>query len=211
MNAPTADETSRSHEAVDRLKQPAFELVALAASAGGLNALSQVLSGLPAGFPAATVVVQHLDPNHRSLMVDIFSRRTSLPVQQVQQGDRLCPGVIYIAPPNYHTLVNSDGTFDLSQSERVRFVRPSADRLFESVAANYGKRAIAVVLTGTGKDGSTGIQAIKQQGGLVIAQDQATAQFFSMPEAAIRTGMVDFVLPLAEISTKLIALVETNP
>lgn len=210
MNAPTADEVNRSHE-VDHSKQTAFELVALAASAGGLNALSEVLSGLPANFPAATVVVQHLDPNHRSLMVDILNRRTVLPVEQAKQGDRLCPGVIYIAPPNYHTLVNSDGTFDLSQSARVQFVRPSADCLFESVAVSYGKRAIAVVLTGSGKDGSTGIQAIKQQGGLVIAQDKASAQYFSMPEAAIRTGMVDFVLPLAEISTKLIALVETNP
>jgi two-component system chemotaxis response regulator CheB len=200
--------------AADDANQPqpvALKIVALTASAGGLQALSKVLAGLPPNFPAATVVVQHLDPNHRSLMVEILKRRTALPVQQAHQNDRLCPSVIYIAPPNYHTLVKPDGTFALTQSERTNFVRPSADRLFESVAASYGERAIAVVLTGTGKDGALGVRAIKQHGGLVIAQDEATAEYFGMPNAAMRTGVVDFVLPLAEISTKLIALVEHTP
>lgn len=204
MNVPTDGTPTRPKP----FANAAFDLVAIAASAGGLNALSQVLSGLPIAFAAATVVVQHLDPKHRSLMVDILSRRAVLPVQPVQSGACLCPGVIYIAPPNYHTLVKPDGTFDLTQSVRVNFVRPSADRLFESVAASYGKRAIAVILTGTGKDGTRGMQSIKQEGGLVVAQDEATAEFFGMPGAAIRTGMVDFVLPLADISTKLIALVD---
>jgi two-component system, chemotaxis family, protein-glutamate methylesterase/glutaminase len=189
----------------------AFDLVAIAASAGGLNALSEVLSGLPIEFPAATVVVQHLDPKHRSLMVEILSRRTVLPVQPVQSGEHLCPGVIYIAPPNNHTLVNPDGTLTLTQSPRVNYVRPSADRLFESVAASYGNRAIAVVLTGTGKDGAEGIQAIKQQGGMVVVQDEATAEFFGMPGAAIQTGMVDLVLPLADIADKLSALIMRHP
>jgi two-component system, chemotaxis family, protein-glutamate methylesterase/glutaminase len=134
-----------------------------------------------------------------------------LPVKQVGLGDRLCPGVIYIAPPNYHTLVTPDGTFALTQSPRVNYVRPSADRLFESVAASYGNRAIAIVLTGTGKDGAAGIQAIKQQGGMVIVQDEATAEFFGMPGAAIQTGMVDLVLPLADIADKLSALVMQRP
>lgn len=216
MNTPTADEAADhvADDAVDHavvrprpFANAAFDLVALAASAGGLKALTQVLSGLPADFPAATVVVQHLDPRHRSLMVDILSRRMVLPIQQAQQDDRLCPGVVYIAPPDYHTLVTQDGTLALTQSARVHFVRPSADRLFASVASSYGHRAIAVVLTGTGKDGATGIQAIKQQGGTVIAQDEATAEFFGMPGAAIQTGMVDLVLPLAEIAAKLSVLV----
>ncbi|PSB28627.1 chemotaxis protein CheB [Stenomitos frigidus] len=206
MNAPADGTNTRPRP----FANAAFDLVAVAASAGGLRALSEVLSGLPIDFPAATMVVQHLDPNHRSLMVEILNRRTVLPVQQAHAGDRLRPGVIYIAPPNYHALVKLDGTLALTQSARTNFVRPSADRLFESVAASYGKRAIAVVLTGTGKDGAMGIQAIKQQGGLVIAQDKATAEYFGMPEAAIQTGMVDFVLLLTDIATKLIALVESK-
>ncbi|HYY15456.1 MAG TPA: chemotaxis protein CheB, partial [Gammaproteobacteria bacterium] len=126
----------------------AFDVVALAASAGGLTALSRVLATLPAEFPAAVVVVQHLDPRHRSLMADILSRRTPLQVKQAEEGDLLCQAMVFIAPPNRHLLVNLDGTLSLTQSELVHFVRPSADLLFESVAASYKSRAIAVVLSG---------------------------------------------------------------
>jgi two-component system chemotaxis response regulator CheB len=187
--------------------EAAFDIVALAASAGGLNALTQVLSHLPAEFPAAIVVVQHLDPRHRSLMASILSRRTPLQVKQAEEGDCLSPGTVYIAPPNRHLLVNPDGTISLTQSELVHFVRPSADLLFESVAASYQDRAIAVVLSGTGHDGAMGVQAIKKMGGTVIAQDQETAEFFGMPSAAIHTGDVDFILPLGEVSAALISLV----
>jgi two-component system chemotaxis response regulator CheB len=188
----------------------AFDVVALAASAGGLTALSQVLSALPADFPAAIVVVQHLDLRHRSLMADILDRRTALQVKQAEEGDRLSPGTVYIAPPNRHLLVNPDGTLSLSQSELVHFVRPSADLLFESVAASYKECAVAVVLTGTGSDGAMGVQAIKKMGGAVIAQDERTAEFFGMPGAAIQTGSADFVLPLDEIPSALITLVMTG-
>ena len=103
--------------------------------------------------------------------------------------------------------MNTDGTLSLTQSKLVHFLRPSADLLFESVAASYGERAIAVVLTGTGSDGAMGVKAIKKMGGTVIAQDEATAEFFGMPGAAIRSGSVDFVLPLEEIATTLVTLV----
>lgn len=185
----------------------AFDVIALAASAGGLTALSRVLSPLPFDFPAAVVVVQHLDPRHRSLMADILSRRTSLKVKQGEEGDALTPAMVYIAPPNRHLLVNPDGTISLSQSELVHFVRPSADLLFESVAASYKDRAIAVVLTGTGSDGAMGVQAIKKMGGTVIVQDEKTSEFFGMPAAAIQTGDADFILPLAEIASALVTLV----
>jgi two-component system chemotaxis response regulator CheB len=188
----------------------AFDVVAVAASAGGLQALSGVLSLLPAEFPAALVVVQHLDPRHRSLMADILSRRTTLKVKQAEEGDELSPGTVHIAPPNKHLLVNPDGTLTLAQSELVHFVRPSADLLFESVAASYKERAIAVVLTGTGSDGTMGVQAIKKMGGTVIAQDEASSEFFGMPGAAIHTGNVDFVLPLKEIPSALVTLVATG-
>jgi two-component system, chemotaxis family, protein-glutamate methylesterase/glutaminase len=184
-----------------------FDVVAFAASAGGLQALIRILSGLPADFPAALVVVQHLDPRHRSLMADIFSRRTSLKVKEAEEGDRLAPGAVYTAPPNRHLLVNPDGTLSLSQSELVHFVRPSADLLFESAAASYRDRAIAVVLTGTGTDGAMGLRAIKKMGGTIIVQDEKTSEFFGMPAAAMETGTVDFVLAIDEISHALRALV----
>ncbi len=189
------------------ISDTAFDIVALAASAGGLTALSRVLAALPAGFPAPLVVVQHLDPRHRSLMAEILSRRTPLRVQQAEDGEHMGPATVYIAPPNRHLLVNSDGTLSLTQTQLVHFLRPSADLLFESVAASYGERAIAVVLTGTGSDGALGVKAIKKMDGTVIAQDEATAEFFGMPGAAIRSGSVDFVLPLDEIAMALVTLV----
>ena len=185
----------------------AFDIIALAASAGGLTALSRVLAALPADFPAVIVVVQHLDPRHRSLMADILSRRTPLQVKQAEEGEKVSPATVYIAPPNRHLLVNPDNTLSLSQSELVHFLRPSADLLFESVAASYRERAIAVVLTGTGSDGAMGVQAIKKMGGTVIAQDEGSAEFFGMPSAAIHSGSVDFVLPLDEIPNALVTLV----
>lgn len=189
------------------LAHAAFDIVALAASAGGLKALSRVLEALPADFPATVVVVQHLDPRHRSLMANILSRRTLLRVKQAEEGEGVCAATVYIAPPNRHLLVNSDGTLSLTQSELVHFLRPSADLLFESVAASYRDRAIAVVLTGTGSDGAMGVQAIKKMGGTVLVQDETTAEFFGMPSAAIQSGSVDFVLPLDEIPLALVTLV----
>ncbi|AFY35451.1 chemotaxis protein CheB [Calothrix sp. PCC 7507] len=185
----------------------AFDIVAIAASAGGLTAITQVLSTLPREFTAAIAVVQHLAPQYRSLMADILSRRTVLNVKQAAEGDNINPGIVYIAPPNRHLLANCDGTLSLSQSELVHFLRPSADLLFESVAASYQDRAIAVVLSGTGSDGAMGVEAIKKMGGTVIVQDEKTAEFSGMPTAAINTGNVDFILPLAEISAALVNLV----
>ncbi len=191
----------------DPFPNAAFDVVALAASAGGLTALRQIISTLPGDFPAAIVIVQHLDPRHRSLMARILSRETRLRVKEAEEGDCLVPQVVFIAPPNRHLLVNPDGTLSLSQSELVHFVRPSADLLFESVAASYKERAIAVVLTGSGTDGSMGARAIKKMGGTLIVQNKETSEFFGMPGAAIDGGTVDFILPLDEISTALVTLV----
>src|SRR5882672_9157597 len=185
------------------MAEDGFELVALAASAGGLKAIAEVLGALPAGFPAAIVVVQHLDPRHRSLMAEILGRRTALRVKEAAEGDRLEPGTAYIAPPNRHLLVNPGGVLTLSQTELVHFVRPSAVLLFESAAASYRERAIAVVLSGSGQDGAMGVRAIKKMGGTVIVQDARNAEFAGMPEAAQATGMADFVLSLDEIAPAL--------
>jgi two-component system, chemotaxis family, protein-glutamate methylesterase/glutaminase len=184
-----------------------YDVVALASSAGGLRSLSHVLEALPAGFPAAILVVQHLDPRHRSLMADILRRRTALEVKEAEDGDRIRPAMVYTAPPNKHLLVNSDGTLSLTQTELVHFVRPSADLLFESTAASYKDRVIAVVLSGSGKDGSLGVKAVKKMGGTVIIEDERTAEFAGMPSAAMETGCVDFTLPLDEIAPALVKLV----
>jgi two-component system, chemotaxis family, protein-glutamate methylesterase/glutaminase len=180
--------------------------VAFAASAGGLSALSQVLSVLPPDFAAPILVVQHLDPEHRSWMAEILARRSGLRVEQVRGGERLAAGGVYVAPPGHHLLVAADGELSLSDTARVKFSRPSADVLFASLAASWGSDAIAVVLTGTGSDGADGVCAIKSRGGTVIVQDEASAQFFGMPDAAIRTGTADRILPLDAIAACLVEL-----
>ncbi len=199
----------------DRGGRPAlgdgFDVVLLAASAGGLAALSRVLGDLGNQFPVPVVIVQHLDPRHRSLMADILRQRTPLHVVQAAEGAKLEPGTAYIAPPDEHLLVASDGTLSLSHTELVHFVRPSADLLFESGAGAYPGRAIGVVLTGTGSDANMGVRAIAQTGGTVLVQNPATAEFGGMPQAALDTGAVDFVLDLEEIGPALVSLVEGDP
>ncbi len=188
-----------------------FDIVMFAASAGGLAALSEVLSGLPADFPVPMVVVQHLDPRHRSLMAEILHRRTKLNVVEATDGAKLEPSTVYIAPPDEHLLVTADGGLNLSHSELVHFVRPSADLLFESGAGAFPGRAIGVVLTGSGSDANMGVRAIEQTGGTVIVEDPRSAEFSGMPQAAIDTGGVDFVLKLEEIAPALAALVMREP
>lgn len=202
ISIPTTNTTSG-----DLTPLPLFDLVVVAASAGGIAALSKLFAGLPADFPVPMVVVQHLDPRHRSLLAEVLARRTPLRVQQVRDGEKLQAGGIYIAPPDNHVLANADGTVALTQSELVHFVRPSADLLFESAAGAYRDRVVAVVLTGTGSDGSMGVRAVKAVNGTVIVQDPADAEFDGMPKAAVATGEVDFVLPLAEIPIALVTLI----
>lgn len=146
-----------------------FDVVAIGASAGGLKALSRVLSGLSGDFRAALVVVQHLDRRYRSRMSEILSRRTPLEVREAREGDVIAPGAAYIAPPDHHLLVNKGGRLTLTQTELVHFLHPSADLLFESTAASFRERAIAVVLSGTGLDGAMGVRAIKKMGGKVTS------------------------------------------
>jgi two-component system, chemotaxis family, protein-glutamate methylesterase/glutaminase len=189
--------------------QLADVIVAIASSAGGLRALALVLGALPATINATIVVVQHLDPNYRSQLAQILDKKTLLAVFQAREGDILKPGRVYVAPPGFHLLVTPERKLSLSTSHRVHFVRPSADLLFESAALVFKERMIAVVLTGTGVDGAGGVVAVKQQGGIVIAQDEATAEFFGMPGAAIGTEHVDYVLPLTGIAGKLVELVDS--
>ena len=187
----------------------AFPVIAMAASVGGLKALSVILGGLPKGFPASIAIVMHLSPDYKSVLAEILAKRTALVVKQAETDDVLCPGCVFVAPPNQHLFVAANRKLKLSSSDavKVHYARPSAEPLFASVAAVFKKNAIAVVLTGGDGDGSFGVRMIKDEGGTVIAQDKPTSENFSMPETSIKTGEVDFILPLDEIAPKLIELV----
>jgi two-component system chemotaxis response regulator CheB len=182
------------------------QLVVLAASAGGIEALTTVLASLPRGFPVPIALVQHVDPNHENLVPEILARRTPLIVKRASAADNLLPGTVYVAPRNHHMLIEDGGLIRLTETAPVHHLRPSADHLFESAALACGGAVVAVVLSGTGRDGAKGAVAVKRVGGTVIAQDRASSAFFGMPQAAIAAGVVDYVLPLEAIAGKLIDL-----
>ena len=192
-------------------ERTAFDVIAIVASAGGLKAISAVLSALPADFPAALVIVQHLSPRQPSLMAHILSRVSALSVKQAEEGESLHPGHVYLAPPDKHLIVNPDLTLSLTRTEKIHHVRPSGDILFDSVSVACGVRAIALVLTGGDGDGAAGIQAIKAAGGITLSQDEASSEQSSMPRSAIATGDVDHVLPLNAIAPMLVRLVSSLP
>lgn len=189
----------------------AFNVVVFVGEAGGRLALSYILPALPANLPAAVIVVQRLDTQSDStLMVDAVSRPNTLAIKHAQEGERLQPGVVYVASPNQHLFVTPNRTFCLSQALLVDFPRPSADLLLQSVAASFKDRAISVILSGTGTDGTSGVQAIKKMGGKTITQDERSAHAFEMASAAIATGAVDSVLPVDEIAAAVVKLVMAN-
>lgn len=191
----------------DVAAEDGWPVVALVSSAGGLKALAEVLNRLPAHFPAPILIVQHLDRRHPSILAQILARGTKLIVRQAHAGDQIQPGVVHVAPPDEHLLVGPDGALSLSHAKLVHFVRPSGDLLLESLAASYGRKAIAVILTGSGSDGAQGVRAVKEKGGVVIAQEIASAEYRNMPEAAVQTGCVDHQLPLEKIGPELVRIV----
>ncbi|SDU58918.1 chemotaxis protein CheB [Amycolatopsis keratiniphila] len=160
-----------------------FEIVAIGASAGGVKALLTVIEALPADFPVPVVIVQHLDPHHDTVLAELLDRRSRLRVKLAEDGEVAEPGTAYVAPPDRHLLVGPGGGLRLSERDKVRFVRPSADLLFESVAVACGAAVLVCVLTGTGSDGSAGARAVSSRGGTVVAEDPDTAEFKGMPQA----------------------------
>jgi two-component system chemotaxis response regulator CheB len=182
-----------------------FDIVAIGASAGGVEALHVVVNALPAGFGVPVVIVLHLDPRHRSRLAELLSRHSRVPVKQAADGEALRAGTVYLAAPDTHLLVRG-GHILFSQLPRVHFSRPSIDLLFASVADAYGARTLGVVLSGTGVDGADGLRAIKAKGGTTIVQNPASAAYAGMPEAARATGCADHVLPLADIAPTLVEL-----
>ncbi|MHB1262587.1 MAG: chemotaxis protein CheB [Thermoplasmatota archaeon] len=179
------------------LKRPAT-VIALGASAGGLESLGRLLGGLPEAFPAPILVALHLDPHHISQAVPLLQMRTKLKVKAALAGTSLQAGTVYVAPPDHHLELRG-GKIRLTHAARVSYSRPSIDVLFASVAKDYGPACIVVVLSGTGSDGSAGLIAAKRRGGLAVAEDPSTAAFAGMPNAAERTGLLDAILPVRQI------------
>jgi two-component system CheB/CheR fusion protein len=180
-----------------------FPVVGIGASAGGLEACTRLLAALRPGRGMGFVLVQHLDPTHESMMAELLAHRTSMTVVQAADGLRLQREHLYIIPPGMDIAVR-DGAIHLSQPEARHGARLPFDFLLRSLAEEYGERAICVILSGTGADGSLGLKAIKERGGLVIVQDPEEAAYDGMPRSAILTGKVDLVLPLARIPDALV-------
>jgi len=173
------------------------EAVAVGASAGGIDALFELLGGLQAPFRGTVIAVLHLPEAHESRLPEVFSNRLGLPVEEAQPHAPVEAGTIYFAPPGYHLLVEADHTFSLSCDPPVLFSRPSIDVLMESCADLYGRQMAGIVLTGANEDGARGLACIGASGGLTAVQDPAEAAHAAMPLAAVKMANPDYVLPLA--------------
>jgi two-component system chemotaxis response regulator CheB len=186
-----------------------FELpvIALVCSAGGLDALIQVLAPLPARLPAAVLVLQHASPQAHSVLPELLDARTALPVFAAKDNDDLSSGVVLVAPPGHHLLVTVDATVAIIEAGRTPPYRPSADLLLTTLALAAGPRATAVILTGRGNDGATGATAVHHFGGVVIASNEATSTEYGMPQASIeRDHIVDHEVTLDQIADLLTTL-----
>lgn len=184
-----------------------FGAVMVAASAGGIKALRALLSALPAEFAAPVVVVQHRSATAPGCLDRVLGASTPLRVREARDGDVLRAGCVFICPPDRHVAVVPGGTLRVLDGPRINFTRPAADPLFASGAACYGARALAVVLTGRGRDGAAGAAQVRRAGGLVLVQDPATCEAPGMPQAVLGGGGADFVLPLSTVPHALVSLV----
>lgn len=180
-----------------------FRVIVLGVSTGGVQALKQFLGALPADFPLPILVVQHISPESGDGLARLLDELCAVRVKEADEEERMAAGCVYLAPPNYHLLVERDGLLSLSSESPVNFARPSVDMLFESAAAAFSDGVIGVVLTGAGFDGGQGIRRIKQEGGTVIIQDPADAEASSMPEHALGLVAADHVTSLEQLPVLL--------
>jgi len=190
--------------------EPRFEAVVIGASAGGLDALSQVLPELPADYALPVMVVMHLPADRNSLLAELLAAKCKVGVREAEDKEPLSAGMVYFAPPDYHLLVESDGRLSLSSDEPVHHSRPAIDVLFESAAEVYGAALIGVVLTGANEDGAAGLRSIEDRGGLALVQEPATAQALEMPRAALQACATARALSLREIATMLLESAPTK-
>jgi two-component system, chemotaxis family, protein-glutamate methylesterase/glutaminase len=180
-----------------------FDVVVIGASWGGLRALERILGELPGDFPTPIVVAQHRDIDaEEDLLARLLNRHTPLRIEDADDKRQLEPGAVLLSPPGYHVLI-ADGSVDLSVDAPVQFARPSIDVLFESAAHEYGRRTLAVLLTGANSDGAAGLAAIARRGGRTVVQDPDDAERPEMPRAALEVVTPDHLVRLDEIATLL--------
>ncbi len=184
-----------------------IEILAIGASTGGPNALAEVIPRLPQDFPVPVVVVQHMPPLFTRLLAERLHCHSRVPVREAERGCRLEPGEVWIAPGNHHITVRREGLrsrLELNQDPPENSCRPAVDVLFRSVAQAYGGGALALVLTGMGSDGARGAAQIREEGGEVFVQDEATSVVWGMPGSIVSAGLADRIFPLPEISAELV-------
>ena len=183
-----------------------YEAIVIGTSSGGINALKFLFSALPIDFSIPIIIVQHISPRSDNQWIKLLNINSKLYLKEADEKEKIEHGKVYIAPPNYHLIIERNKTFSLTIDERVNYSRPSIDVLFESAAEAYKNKLIGVILTGSNNDGTNGIKRIQECGGLIIAQDPETAESSYMPASAIATNQPDYILSLEEITALLIKL-----
>lgn len=185
-----------------------YKAIVIGASAGGLFALSTILEKLPFDYPLPIVVAQHRSKDPGDLLEEVLQSKSKIKIKQADEKEKIEGGYVYVAPPDYHLLVESNKTFSLTSDELVRFSRPSIDVLFETAARVYKDTLIGIILTGANNDGASGIEAVKQYGGLTIAQKPDDALFPFMPAASIETKKIKHIWTLSEIQGFLLKIID---
>ncbi|MBC7607190.1 MAG: chemotaxis protein CheB [Burkholderiales bacterium] len=187
-----------------------YEAIVIGVSSGGMNAMKVMFSLLPKEFKTPIIIVQHLGEYSDNYWIKLLNDKSNLSIKEADEKEKIENGNVYIAPPNYHLMIERDKTFSLTVDERVNYARPSIDVLFESAAEAYKNKLIGVILTGSSSDGTAGIKKIKEYGGLTIAQDPKTAESAYMPASAIAAIKVDYILSLEDIIDLLIKTDKQN-
>lgn len=188
------------------LTRAPLEALVIGASAGGVEALLQLLDDLPPDYRLPVVCLLHLPDRNDSLLAELLAQRLALPAKEAEDKEGLRGGVVYVAPAGYHLSIETDRSFSLSREEPRHFSRPSIDILFESAADAYGERLAGALLTGANEDGAAGLLAIQRAGGLTLVQEPSDAQVPTMPEAALALLQPDFLLPIATMRPLLAEL-----
>lgn len=188
-----------------------FNALVIGVSTGGVSALKHLLGALPADFPLPVLIVSHITPDADDGLAVLLNTLCAIRVKEADEQETIVPGTVYLAPANYHLLVERNNTLALSIDPPVNFARPSVDVLFESAAEVYGPSLIGVILTGAGSDGSKGLLKIKEKCGVAIVQDPSDAEMDSMPNSALQLLKADFVAPLLEIPGLLTRLTQRKP
>jgi two-component system chemotaxis response regulator CheB len=183
------------------------KVVAIGGSAGSLEVILNLIQRLPYVSTALLIVIIHRKSDNDSILEDLFAHKTLIPVKEVEDKDPIIPGTIYIAPPDYHLLIENERTFSLDSSEKVHYSRPSIDVTFESVADTFTTRVMGVLLSGANADGAAGLARIKQMGGCTLVQTPETAEIDFMPRQAINLNIVDTIAAPAQISEAIAAFI----